>query len=421
MRFLRVVAPAVILMAASLAGCASFLPAAGPESWDIKRGQTDPQSLSYILVRITPQALAVLSRNAPRLTNSFADHSPPRDIRFGVGDVVGVTIFEAAAGGLFIPAEASVRPGNFITLPNQLVDSSGDISVPYAGSIRAKGRTQVEVQQEIVNALKNRAIEPQVVVTLVEQRATLISVLGDVSSPNRFPVNHAGERILDAIAQAGGPKSPGQEEWVMLERNGRRAVSPFGSLVWEPQNNVYVRPDDTVYLYREPQTFLAFGATAIQGGAQTGGQGIFNFNFWHISLAEALGEIGGLSDSNADPTSIFLFRGEPREVVQQLGYNCSQFPGEIIPVIYQINMHDPAGLFLARSFEMRNKDVIYIANAPSVEATKAMSFFRTVVGTVNDPMVAAINFYALKAAAGQATQSTVTLVGGGTGVPVVAP
>lgn len=414
MRFSGILGLAAIALATMLGGCASFLPAAGPESWDIKN-DANPQSLPYALIPVTPAVVLILARNVPRLTSAFGDHSPPKDIRFGVGDVIGVTIFEASAGGLFIPAEAGVRPGNFVTLPSQQVDSKGDISVPYAGSIRARGRTQVEVQQAIVDALKSRAIQPQVVVSLIEQRATLISVLGDVNSPNRFPVNHAGERILDAIAQAGGPKSPGQDEWVMLERNGRRAVTPFGALVWEPKNNIYIRPEDTIYLYREPQTFLAFGATALQGGAQTGGQGIFNFDFWRISLAEALGKIGGLSDSNADPSSVFLFRGEPRSVAMELGIDCSRFPGPIIPVVYNLNLHDPAGFFLARQFEMRNKDVVYIANAPSVEASKAMGFFRTVVGTVNDPIVAAINFYALKAAAGPLSTTTVTLVGGSTG------
>jgi hypothetical protein len=63
---------------------------------------------------------------------------------------VGVTIFEASSGGLFIPAEAGVRPGNFITLPNQAVDHDGNISVPYAGTIRAKGRTPTEVQKALV-------------------------------------------------------------------------------------------------------------------------------------------------------------------------------------------------------------------------------------------------------------------------------
>ena len=91
-------------------------------------------------------------------------------------DVVSVTIFEAAAGGLFIPSEAGVRPGNFVQLPNQNVDNSGNISVPYAGAIRAVNRTPAEVQLSIVNALKNRAIEPQVVVALVTQNTSLISV-----------------------------------------------------------------------------------------------------------------------------------------------------------------------------------------------------------------------------------------------------
>ena len=419
MRFSGILGLASMLLAMTLGGCASFLPAAGPESWDIKNPPVD-HNLPYALVPVTPAVVLILARSAPRLTTAFGDHGPPKDIRFGVGDVIGVTIFEASAGGLFIPAEAGVRPGNFVTLPNQQVDSKGNISVPYAGNIHARGRTQVEVQEAIVNALKSRAIQPQVVVSLIEQRATLISVLGDVNLPNRFPVNHAGERILDAIAQAGGPKSPGQDEWVMLERNGKRAVTPFGALVWEPRNNIFIHPEDTVYLYREPQTFLAFGATALQGGAQTGGQGEFNFDFWRMSLAEALGKIGGLSDNVADPTAVFLFRGEPRSVATQLGIDCSRFPGPIIPVIYNLNLHDPSGFFLARQFEMRNKDVIYIGNAASVEATKAMSFFRTVVGTVNDPMVAAINFYALKAAAGPAA-NTVTLVGGSTSTTPVVP
>jgi polysaccharide export outer membrane protein len=49
--------------------------------------------------------------------------------------VVSVTIFEAEAGGLFVPSEAGARPGNFVTLPEQIVDSNGNITVPYAGTI----------------------------------------------------------------------------------------------------------------------------------------------------------------------------------------------------------------------------------------------------------------------------------------------
>jgi polysaccharide export outer membrane protein len=380
----------VALSASIVSGCTNpLMPVSGPESWDIRNERTD--TLPYAQVRVTPEVLGVLATNAPRLGKMWRDKRAPAEIRFGIGDVVSVTIFEAAAGGLFIPSEAGVRPGNFITLPNQNVDTDGNISVPYAGPIRARGRTPQQVQQDIVNALKNRAIEPQVVVALVDQRTSLISVLGDVNTPARFPASAAGEHILDAITRAGGPKSQGYDEWVMLDRQGRREIVPFGALVYEPSNNIYIHPYDTVYLYREPQTFDAFGAS--------GQQGHFPFDAWRISMAEAIGKAAGLNDTLADPQAVFLYRGETREIAQALGVDVSQFEGPIIPVVYNLNFRDPAGYFLATKFQMRNKDVIYTANAFGVESAKAMQYFRLMVATVNDPIVAATNVYALKASA----------------------
>jgi Polysaccharide biosynthesis/export protein len=82
----------------------------------------------------------VFSRPAPRVT-------------LGIGDVVSVTIFEAEPGGLLIPSGPGARPGNFVTLPNQVVDTNGNITVPYVGTIRALGRTPAEVQEAINEAL----------------------------------------------------------------------------------------------------------------------------------------------------------------------------------------------------------------------------------------------------------------------------
>ena len=351
-------AAAFLLLSVIVAGCG--LPQAGPAGWDIRNGkEKTPESIPYALVKLSPNVLDILAHGLPRFAASFPERRAPEQIRFGIGDVVSVTIFEAAAGGLFIPAEASVRPGNFITLPNQNVDTSGNISVPYAGAVRASGRTPSEVQADIVDKLKNRAIEPQAVVALVDQRTSLISVLGEVNSPQRFPANAAGEKILDAITRAGGPKGQGFDTWVMLERNGRRATVPFGALVYEPANNVWALPNDTIYVYREPQTFVAFGAT--------GQQGQVNFDAWRISLTEAVGKAGGLQDTTADAGDVFLYRGEPPEVAAKLGVDVTQFSTPLIPIIYEVNFRDPSGYFLATKMQMRNKDVLYISNAPAVE------------------------------------------------------
>jgi polysaccharide export outer membrane protein len=369
----------MVLGSLALGGCALF-PASGPETWDVLAGHSP--TLPYAVVKITPPVNLILAKLLPRLTK-FAEQRRPQDIRLGVGDIVSVTIFEANSGGLFIPAEAGVRPGNFVTIPNQAVDAQGNISVPYAGAIRAKGRTPVEIQNAIVEAVKNRAIEPQAVVSVVDQRTSLISVLSE-GGAKRIPAAATPERVLDVLARTGiTPAGAGSEGWIVLERNKNRAVAPFGALIYEQANNVYVHPEDILYLYREPQTFLAFGAF--------GAQRQIPFDAWRITLAEAVAKAGGLVDGAADAASVFVYRGEPRETALELGINCTPFTGPLIPVIYNINLRDPAGYFLASNFEMRNKDMIYVSNSVSVESTKAMNYFMTINSAVQAPISTAIS------------------------------
>ena len=125
---------------------------------------------------------------------------------------------------------------------------------------------------------------------------------------------------------------------------------------------------------------------------------------WRRPLAKAT----GLKDEQADPTFVFLYRGETREVAERIGIDCSKFSGPIIPVIYNLDLRDPAGYFLAANFEIRNKDVIFAANAVSVEVTKFLTFLRTIMATVNDPLVYATNYYTLiNAAKGMAAAAVV--------------
>lgn len=369
------------------AGC-SIMPSSGPQDFQVRSEQT-ASGPRYAVVKLTPEVVGILQEYGPgALAGSYPDKRRPQTIKFGVGDVVSVTIFEAAAGGLFIPAEAGVRPGNFVSLPNQNVDSAGNITVPYAGAVRAIGRTPAEVQQDIVKAIGNRAIEPQVVVALITQNTSLISVLGEVNQPNRFPANAAGERVLDAITRAGGPKGPGWETWVTLERNGKRATVPFGALVFSPMNNVWVHPGDTIYVYREPQVFLAFGAS--------GQQGQFPFDMWKITMAQAMAKAGGLLDAQAEPAGVYVYRREPRELAERLGVDGSKYVGPLVPVVYNVDFRDPAGYFLATKFDMRDKDVLFAANAATVETAKFLQFVRTVVATADDTIVTTNNAHILR-------------------------
>jgi polysaccharide biosynthesis/export protein len=206
-----------IAMAGLLASCTS-LPRSGPDQRDVsadatvKVGTGDQKvGIDYALVDINKAVLDHISTAAEgSLRGGFGtsrDGIP--DIVLGVGDVVQVSVFEAQAGGLFIPADAGARPGNYITLPSQTVDRQGNLTVPYAGTIRAAGKPVHDVQIEIASRLANRAIEPQVVISVSESRSMEASVLGDVNSPKKITLSPAGERVLDVIG-SWRPQRPGR-------------------------------------------------------------------------------------------------------------------------------------------------------------------------------------------------------------------
>ena len=369
---------AAAAMSLALASCTT-LPASGPYSTSFSNNTNS--DVPYELIELSANSVPVLDRRGgARFVGTFADRRSSPDIRLGVGDVVSVTIFEAQAGGLFIPEQAAARPGNFVQLPNQTVDRTGNITIPYAGEIYAKGKTAAEIQDEIVSRLKNRAIEPQAIVAIAEQRANGVSVSGDVNSPIKYALQPPGERILDALARAGGAKTPAWQTFVTLQRGRRKATISLNTLIVQPENNIYIQPGDTLYVYSQQRTFIAFGAT--------GQQGQFNFDQEELSLAEAVGKTGGLIDTQADPGSVYLYRIEPRKVVQDMGVDMTRWgDAKYIPVIYWVNFRNPAGYFLATRTPMNDKDILYVSNAASVDITKLLQFIRVWIATADEGTV----------------------------------
>jgi polysaccharide export outer membrane protein len=377
----------------AVAGCTA-LPTSGPHSKHIIEGAatalvSEPRGVvfDYALLDINRAVLdRVVAVGPGSFFKSFGKRrGPPAEIRVGVGDVVQVSIFESSAGGLFIPAEAGARPGNFVTFPPQTVDRSGTISVPFAGQVQAVGRSPPQIQREIETRLAKRAVEPQAIVSVVEQNASEVAVVGEVvAATNKFRIRPNGERVLDMLSRAGGLKYPGYELFVTLQRGKQRTTVHFPTLVNNPDENIFVAPGDTLYVYREQQKFVAVGALGSVG--QTSGlTGLFAFDQERLSLNEAVAKAGGLLDSRANPGQVFLYRMEFRETLEALQVDLRKFPRDqkFIPTIYRANFRDPSSFFFAQSFPMRHKDIIYVSNAETVEVSKFLEFLRTITSTVS--------------------------------------
>jgi polysaccharide export outer membrane protein len=376
---------ATAIVALFLGGC-TFISDDGPQSNRIAGSATALSTTAtsdtitdYALVDLTGQVISVIPAHGPsRLNSSFGlGKGAPPVTKIVIGDTIVVTIFESAEGGLFLTAGQIGRTGNFVQIPAQTVDSSGTIYVPFAGKIKVTGRTLGQVSADIEGKLQSRAIEPKVVVSIQSREDNRVSVLGEVGAPTQVPININGDRVLDVIAKAGGIKNPGYESYVKLTRGSRTESVYFDALVDNASENIYVRPNDTIYVYKQPQSFVALGAfdesrlvdnRTIEFGAET------------LNLAEAIGKSGGLNDNKADPRQVLIYRVEERRTLEKMGVDLSTFaPGDqLIPVIYRANLRDPSMMFAAQVFRMRDKDVMFVANAGSVELGK----FLKVIGEI---------------------------------------
>ena len=368
----------------ALTGCAA-LPRSGPDDQMIVMGATTTLTAKDLNALRTQYALleineAMLPYFKETLLTSFAPgfkggRTTAPSIPIGIGDTVKITIFESASGGLFIPAEGGARPGNYVELPEQTIDGSGTISVPYVGRIRAAGYSSGAIERAIVKALANRAIEPQVLVTVTNSPSSQATIIGDVGASQRIAISANGERLMDVLARSGGISTPAEETYITVSRQGRKSRVLFKNIVKNSRENVFIYPGDTIFVDRERRTFVAYGATGLLGRV--------DFSESDLTLAEAIGEVGGLNDNQADPAQVFIYREVSRHTLEKAGTDLTKISGEMVPTVFRLNMREPASLFMAKKFAMQDRDLIYVSNADSVEVMKVLGFIDNITGAVS--------------------------------------
>jgi polysaccharide export outer membrane protein len=287
--------------------------------------------------------------------------------------VVSVAIYETDSA-LFGPSLASgqLAVSPVTALPPQTVDRSGEISVPFVGRIGVLGRGLKEVESSIREGLRMKTADPQVIVTIAERKGgDLVSIAGDVKSPTRLPVSLAGTRLIDAIASAGGSLSQPYDTMVSVARGDAARSDTLQEVYDSPAKNISLQPGDTVVLRRRALSFLSFGST--------GRVGTFPITVEDLNLSSAIAASGGPDDFEANPGTIFVYRQEPVPLLRSLGKEPQDQGAATSPVVYQLDLHDPRGFFLANNFTVRDRDLVYYAAAGSSGVMKFMKLVSTLV------------------------------------------
>ena len=359
-------AVAVIL----LSGCAGFLPGIGPSRRQIE-AKPPPNTAAIQVIDIDDAVTRrLLAQRALRMFSETLGTARIASRTVGAGDVLEVTIWEAAPATLFSMAAMSananaIATSHPTTLPEQPIDDDGFIWVPFAGRIPATGKTLQDIEAEIVRRLKPKANQPEVLVRMTRNLSSNATVVGEVNSSTRVPLVPGNERLLDALAAAAGVRQPVNKMTIQVTRADNVYSLPLETIIRDPKQNVPLQPGDVVTALFQPYSFTALGAT--------GKNEEINFETQGITLAQALARSGGLIDSRSNARGVFVFRFEPRTALAWPHEPVLTTPEDMVPVVFRIDLSDPRSFFLIQSFPIENRDILYVSNAPITEMEKFLN------------------------------------------------
>lgn len=365
---------ALISIAMCMGACSQF-PTAGPSTQDIGETAARPGTQAVQIVDVDDAvAQRLFGQRQQRLFSDTLGQAAFAATLIGAGDTIEVNIWEAPPATLFgagLDPRGVLSGSRPTTLPDQLVDREGFIGVPFAGRVRALGQSPNAVEAEIVRQLRGKANQPEVLVRITRSSSATVTVVGDVANSLRMPLTPSGERLLDALAAAGGVRQPVNKMMLQVTRGAAFHAMPLDQVIRDPRQNVPLRAGDVITALFQPYSYIALGAT--------GRNEEVNFEAQGINLSQALARAGGLLDNRASPQGVFVFRFELEQALDWPRKPVVTTPAGLVPVVYRIDLRNPNSFFLMQNFAINHKDVLYVSNAPSNELQKFLNLIFSAV------------------------------------------
>ncbi|MEM0947377.1 MAG: polysaccharide biosynthesis/export family protein [Pseudomonadota bacterium] len=362
-KFVRFVRPVGLAVVVSLvAGCG--LPRSGPSrneiftSSELRGGESFVVAVDDRVVRATTMDPS-LSFGSAFLNAGVVGSDTVRP-----GDVLGLSIWENVDDGLL--ADDGLNASN---LEEVQVDGQGFIFVPYAGRIKAEGNTPEAIRRLITERLSAQTPDPQVLVRRLAGDGATVSLIGGVGAQGVYPISRPTRKLTAMLAQAGGVTIEPEIAQITVIRGANTGTIWLSDLYENPSLDIALRGGDRILVEVDRRSYTSMGAT--------GAQSLVPFQSQSISAIEAIATVGGLNPNLADPTGIFVLRDEHPQIASTvLGRNISH-PTR---VAYVIDLTQPSGLFIAKDFQIRDEDTVYVTEAPYASFVKVLS---SVVSPVN--------------------------------------
>jgi polysaccharide export outer membrane protein len=199
--------------------------------------------------------------------SSFIIKNVNLSVKIQKGDIIMVIInaSDPESASLFsninnVSIPGTVANPNYAATPGLLVENDGTIKLPKIGSVKALGKTKVELEKELQELLLPYLKDPIVNIRFMNYRVT---VLGEVGRPGTIYSTNERITILEALGQSGDITTFGNRTNILILRDSSNITVTHRINILN--NSVFASPyfylQSNDVLYIEPRIQKAYSSS----------------------------------------------------------------------------------------------------------------------------------------------------------------
>jgi polysaccharide biosynthesis/export protein len=226
-----------------------------------------------------------------------------------------VTLIMAIVAGLWLQI-ASAEEANYLLGPGDVlkiavynnpdltletrISEAGKISFPLVGEVELAGITSSDAEKKIAGLLESGGFvkQPQINILVIQFQSKMVSVLGSVYKPGRYPLDRA-TNLVDLLALVGGATQDGSDIVTIVGKSGK-AEYDLHNIVFKGDGvqNVQLKGGEIVYVHARDVSVMGQvnrpGKYAVVGGVRT--------------VADFLSVAGGVNPAGSDTATVTTVR-----------------------------------------------------------------------------------------------------------------
>nr|WP_322015099.1 polysaccharide biosynthesis/export family protein [Paraburkholderia sp. J12] len=278
----------------------------------------------------------------------------PTPYEIGPGDVLSIVVWDHPE--LNLPGTetgvADSTVGASSVAAGYTVDTNGFIQYAYIGPLKVAGLSEMGVRDALAARLVRYVRQPQVTVRIQTYRSKRVYLDGEVKTPGVEVLNDRPMTLPEAINRAGGFTSTADRSRVAVTRGDSTVVVNMPELIRKGMNpdRIILHDGDLVRIFAQADSkVFVVGEVERPGGVM--------FNNGHMSLNEAIGEAGGISQASADASQVYVVRGRDT--------------GK--PVVFHLDASNASAMATADGFDLQPNDVVFVDTSSLVKWSRVIN------------------------------------------------